>query len=129
MKRGKFTTLYDSFGTPIHEGDKIEYFDWCYANKGRYEEDSILTRELNKLPQGFIERAKEKGYVAEHRYKSIYGVDCIEMYKPCKGIVKWNSKFVTYKPVIYSEDDYNNNSFHYVINHCGNKTAYCKVIK
>ena len=127
MKK-RFTTLYDSFGTPINEGDTIEYFDWCYANEGTYQEEEFEP-VLRKLPNGFIERAKQAGYTAEHKYHNYSEGDCLQMMKPCVGIVKWNNKFVTYEPVVNSCDDYNNNCFHYVVNRNKTDGSYCKVIK
>lgn len=124
----EFTTLYDSFGTPIYEGDTVEYFDWCYANEGTYQEGEFET-VINKLPHGFIDRAKANGYTAEHRYNNVHDGDCIQMMKPCVGVVKWNSDFVTYEPVVNSRDDYNNNCFHYVVNRGKKDGAYCKVIR
>ena len=127
-EQSTFTTLYDSFGTPIHEGDTIEYFDSFYANDGIYWEGKFETA-ISKLSSGFIERAKEKGYTCEHKYNNTILGDCIQMMKPCVGMVKWNSEFATYEPIVDSHEDYNNNCFHYVVN--GNKESgsYCKVIK
>ena len=130
---GEFTTLYDSFGTPIHEGDTVEFFDWCYANEGDYREDKFETF-VSRLPEGFIERAIQAGYTCVHKYDSYIeaGIlqDCIQMYKPCVGVVKWNDKYVTYEPVVDCQEDYNNNSFHYVISSASKKDeSYCKVIK
>ena len=127
MKK-KFTTLYDSFGIPIYEGDTIEYFDSCYANGGTYKEKKFEVG-ISKLPDGFVERAKKAGYTVEHKYQNFVEGDCLQMMKPCVGIVKWNNVFVTYEPVISACDDYNNNCFHYVINSIKTKGAYCKVIK
>lgn len=124
----EFTTLYDTFGTPINEGDTIEYFHWCYANEGTYQEGQYET-SVNKLPKGFIERAKENGYTAEYKYNNICEEEHIQMKKPCVGIVKWNSECVTYEPVINSCDDFNNNCFHYVVSRHVKDGAYCKVIK
>lgn len=125
----KFTTLFDSFGTPIHEGDTIEYFDWCYAHDGVYKEGQLETA-LDKLPSGFIDRAKQKGYTAVHKYHNVYDGDCVEMMKPCVGVVKWNKELVTYEPVVNAQEDYNNNSFYYVVNSSRAKQdgSYCKVI-
>ena len=124
----EFTTLYDTFGTPINEGDTVEYFHHCYANNGVYQEEKG-SAVVSKLPKGFIDRAKENGYTAEYKYHNMYDGDCIQMMKPCVGVVKWNSQFVTYEPVINSQDDFNNNCFHYVINRFKKDEGYCKVIK
>jgi len=120
----EFTTLIDSFGVKIHEGDIVEFYDWCYCQEGMYREGEFCD-DATKLGDDFVKRAVENGYTAKHRYRN---GECFVMHKPRRGIVKWNPNFVTYEPVVTSMDDYDNNSFHYVVNHSGAEGAYCKVI-
>ncbi len=124
----EFTTLTDSFGKKIYEGDIVEYYDWCYCNEGNYtDEDWIKEGGNEKDVEGFINAAISNGYTIKHYYYSLSDEKYLVMYKPCIGIVKWNPEFVTYEPVIGEGDDYNNNSFHYVISNM-DEGAYCKVI-
>jgi len=124
LDKREFTTLLDSYGTKIYEGDIIEFYDWCYCNEGTYQEGEWCD-DATKLGDDFIKRAIENGYTVKHEYR--FGKSFI-MHKPCTGIIKWNSYFVTYEPIVNSQEDYTNNSFHYVVRECGSDGAYCKVI-
>lgn len=126
-RKGEFTTLYDSFGTPIHEGDTVEYYDWCHASGGTYHEGPYEC-ELANLPEGFIERAKTNGYPIENRWEMVNGTECILMHKPKVGVVKWNSEMVTYEPIIKDDEDYDfGTCFHPIVIN-GERGSYCKVI-
>lgn len=117
----------DTFGTPMHEGDTIEYFDWCYANNGRYIEDKNWNADISSQRPGFEQRAIAKGYTA--KYRSNFGKAIhLEMYKPCKGVVRWSQKHLTYAPIIDCED-FTGVSFLIMIRENEKTGAYCKVIK
>lgn len=126
----EFTGYYDSFGVPIYEGSKIEYFHWCYAISGTY--DISFREDISVDPKSFIDEAIKNGYTQKHELCSKYltgeEIRIIEMYKPCFGIVKWNHEYVTYEPLMDFSHDYTMNSFIVMINDNKNDGAYCKVI-
>ena len=126
---GEFTGLYDSDGTPIYEGDEVEYFDRFYCNGGRYYEEN--SSWVSTMPEGFITRARAAGCTLEYRYMDGEEEECIEMRRPLRGIVKWNPEVVTYEPLVTFYDDYSNNCFWVVINDQKDKDkySYCRVIK
>ena len=84
--------MIDCEGKPVHEGDIVEFLDWCYASHRDHEGKTYL---------------------------------------PLYGVVRWNTEYFTYEPLIFSEDDFNGNCFANVckyrppdIDHGPNKVDY-----
>jgi len=68
--------MLDCEGKEVHEGDIVEFLDWCYASKSRWN---------------------DKKQDSE--------------YSPLYGVVKWNTEYFTYEPLIFATDDYSGNCF------------------
>jgi len=98
----------DSFGNQLKEGDTIEYYNWCYCHAG----SQVLSGD--ELTEQNIESLKKGGYTAERRFDNIYVGKCLQLSKPLHGKIKWNEEFLTYEPLVFSEDDFNGNSALYV---------------
>jgi len=100
----------DSFGNQLKEGDTIEYFHWCYCAG---EKKHLSGKDINAEN---INRLKKQGYTAEYRFHNIYVGECLDLYKPLRGKIKWNKEYLTYEPLVFSQEDFHGNSAVYVCN-------------
>lgn len=107
------TPLKDSYGNKLYEGDIIEYYNHTSAHGEKYVEDGFVCKDKNgqvicgefdpnKLPEGFRERGIAKGFTCVYEYDGMRPE--LSLYKPLKGVVKWNEEHACYEPIIGSGD-------------------------
>lgn len=103
----QYIGIKDINGKEVYENDIVDYFDWCYA--------SIMQNHFNlsKEDQKKIWHSDKK---IENDFENAYGDKWKEIYYPLRGVVKWNNEYLSYEPLIFSQDDYNGNCFANVCN-------------
>jgi hypothetical protein len=116
----------DKDGSMIYEDDIIEYFHWSYAsihkhakideirpkNTGTYAE--MINNDLNDICGLNIDDKIKKEWPIIYKFTNAYGDSWYDLYKPLRGIVKWNEEVCTYEPLISAKGDFCNASFAYI---------------